>query len=221
LNAKIETKNTRDVIIRLLQERGELSVNEIAGEVGINPISVRHHLDILLAEGLISFREERHGVGRPRMVYNLTEKGLDSFPGRYTRLTNRLLDELKQSLPAPFVDRLFTQMAVDVADQRAADMQGKPLDAKLDALKEMLADEGFNVDWQAQDDGVYIREFACPYYHIGRAHPEVCTVDQTMISRVLSIPVEKIECVLGGDAHCTYVITKADLEQATQKVETS
>lgn len=221
MNAKIETRNTRESIIRLLQERGELSVNEIADEVGINPISVRHHLDILLAEGLISFREERHGVGRPRMVYNLTEKGLDSFPGRYTRLTNRLLDELKQTLPAPFVDRLFTQMALEVANQRAAEIQGQPLEAKLDALKEMLAEEGFNVECEARDNGVYIREFACPYYHIGRAHPEVCTVDQTMISRVLSIPAEKIECVLGGDTHCTYVIPKGDLEQADQKTEAS
>jgi predicted ArsR family transcriptional regulator len=51
-----------------------------------------------------------------------------------------------------------------------------------------------------------IVENSCPYYHVGQDHPEVCNVDKTMIASVLAIPVEKISCVLGGSAHCTYLI---------------
>jgi len=36
----------------------------------------------------------------------------------------------------------------------------------------------------------------------------VCTVDQTIISTVLSIPAEKIKCILHGDMHCTYLINR-------------
>jgi predicted ArsR family transcriptional regulator len=41
---------------------------------------------------------------------------------------------------------------------------------------------------------------------VGQNHPEVCSVDQTLISTILEVPATKIQCMLHGDAHCTYVI---------------
>jgi predicted ArsR family transcriptional regulator len=52
----------------------------LAKAVEINSISVRHHLTNLLAEGLIQAQKKRHGVGRPRLVYSLTETGVEKFP---------------------------------------------------------------------------------------------------------------------------------------------
>jgi hypothetical protein len=31
-------------------------------------------------------------------------------------------------------------------------------------------------------------------------------VDQTLISRMLAVPANKIQCILSGAAHCTYVV---------------
>jgi predicted ArsR family transcriptional regulator len=70
----------------------------------------------------------------------------------------------------------------------------------------LLSAEGFTIDWEKKGNQFLIHEITCPYYHIGKSHPEVCKLDQTLISTVLSIPVEKISCVLRGDTHCTYVI---------------
>jgi hypothetical protein len=36
-------------------------------------------------EGLVEGQEERHGVGRPRLVYVLTDEGMEHFPTRYMR----------------------------------------------------------------------------------------------------------------------------------------
>ena len=64
----------------------------------------------------------------------------------------------------------------------------------------------FAVEWE-KDGGQYrIHEITCPYLQIGQAHPEVCTVDQILISKMLAVPAEKVQCVLQGDAHCTYVV---------------
>jgi predicted ArsR family transcriptional regulator len=52
-------------------------------------------------EGLIAAEEERHGVGRPRLVYSLTEDGMEKFPTKYLRLTTRLLAQMKESMPGP------------------------------------------------------------------------------------------------------------------------
>ncbi|MGC8856390.1 MAG: helix-turn-helix transcriptional regulator, partial [Anaerolineae bacterium] len=90
-------KSTRDRILQTLLRRPKMTINELAEAVGINPISVRHHLTNLQMEGLITAEEERHGVGRPRLVYSLTEEGLERFPTRYLRLTTRLLAQMKES----------------------------------------------------------------------------------------------------------------------------
>ncbi len=182
------------------------TINELAEAVGINSISVRHHLNSMLADGLVSAEEERHGVGRPRLVYYLTEDGVEKFPTRYYRFTNRLLDQVKETLPAETVERLFTTMAKEVAHEYARESVNLPLDARLDLLKELLSEEGFQVEWEIESDAVHIKEISCPYFHVGQAHPEVCSIDQTLISTVLDIPAKKINCVLNGDQHCTYVI---------------
>ncbi len=203
-------KSTRDRILQTLLSHPRSTINELADAVGINAISVRHHLTSLQAESLVAAEEERHGVGRPRLVYFLTEKGLERFPTRYLRLTNRLLDQLKESMPQPTVNGLFVQMAANIAASYSSKIQSLNMEEKLNLIKELLTQEGFSVEWEKLGDVYHIREITCPYYHIGQSHPEVCSVDQTVISTVLALPVEKIECILRGDNHCTYVIPNLD-----------
>jgi DeoR family suf operon transcriptional repressor len=209
-----DMKSTRDKIVETLLNHPKSTINDLAEAVGINGISVRHHVNALLADGLVTVEEVRHGVGRPRQVYFLSEKGFEKFPTRYLQLTNRLLDQIKESLPAPMVNTLFLQMASDIAADSAQRVKSLSLEQKLEVIKELLGKEGFSVEWERRGDEYHIHEITCPYYHIGQVHPEVCTVDQTLISTVLSIPAEKIHCVLHGDAHCTYVIQSHTLSES-------
>jgi len=202
-------KSTKDKILQTLLRKPRVTINELAEAVGINAISVRHHLTNLTAEGLISADEERHGVGRPRLVYSLTEDGMEKFPTKYLRLTTRLLDQMKDSMPGPVVAKLFSQIAEDMANEYSDQMKGLSMEERLDFVKEMLAREGFTVEWEKKGSDYQIHEISCPYYQIGIAHPEVCTVDQTLISKMLALPASKVQCILDGGAHCTYVIHPA------------
>lgn len=207
--------STRDKVLRTLLTRQRCTINELAEAVGINPISVRHHVNKLEASGLVASEEERHGVGRPRLVYFLTEKGMEQFPSRYLRLTIRLLNQLKETLPAPLVGELFSQMANDLAEEYAADLDVDelPMEERLDLVRDLLNAEGFIVEWERKNDGYHIREVGCPYLHVGQSHPEVCAVDETLISNVLNVPIEKVQCVLSGDAHCTYVVSTTSSQE--------
>ena len=200
-------KSTRERILQTLVSQPRSTITDLAISVGINAISVRHHLTSLQVEGLIAAEEERHGVGRPRLIYYLTEKGLERFPTRYFRLTNRLLDQIKGSLPEPVVQKLFVQMANEMASKYLNRAQVLPIEEKLNLVKEILAQEGFQVEWEKAGEQYLVHEITCPYYHVGQIHPEVCAVDQTLISAMLSLPTEKSNCVLRGDAHCTYVVS--------------
>jgi DeoR family transcriptional regulator, suf operon transcriptional repressor len=199
-------KSTRERVLETLLTHQRCTINEIAFAVEINPISVRHHITKLQADGLVDSAEERHGVGRPRRVYYLSENGREHFPTRYLRLTLRILEQLKETVPQPLINQLFTQIAKDLAADHAPELEGLSMEQRLNIVKKLLTNEGFTVDWERNGDYYQIRESNCPYFHVGQNYPEVCSVDQVLISSVLSIPAEKIQCMLQGDAHCTYIV---------------
>ncbi len=199
-------KSTRDRILQTLPRQPRTTINQLAVAVGINPISVRHHLTNLQVEGLVTAEEERHGVGRPRLVYFLTETGMERFPTRYLRLTTRLLAQMKETMPAPVVSKLFAEMADGLAHEYADQMTGMSMEERLELAKSLLTEEGFTVEWEKQGSQYHIHEITCPYLQVGQDHPEVCTVDQTLISKMLAVPAEMVECILKGDVHCTYVV---------------
>ncbi len=197
---------TRDRLLQLLLTRPRRTVKELAAELGINPISVRHHLTRLEAEGLIASEEERHGVGRPRRVYYLTPLGLERFPSRYVQFTIRLLQQLKETLPPDMVGQLFAQMARQMAEDYTPALEDLTLEERLDFLAQLLQREGFTVEWEREKDRYVLREISCPYLHIGQSHREICAVDETLIAAMLNIPASRVQCILDGDHVCTYVI---------------
>ena len=203
--------STRERVLNTLLTNPRSTINDLAESVGINPISVRHHISKLEAEGLVTSDEELHGVGRPRRVYFLTEDGVEKFPTRYMRLTLRLLEQLKETMPEQAVQQLFETMAEDLVENYTGSGQtdGFSIEQRLDLLQKTLTQEGFNVEWEKQGAAYHIREVNCPYLHVSQNHPEVCSVDQTLISAFLDVPAEKVSCVLHGDAHCTYVVPES------------
>lgn len=204
------TKTTRDRIVEFLLYNQQCSIIELAEAVDISPISVRHHITKLLADGLVTSEEEKQGVGRPRLIYSLTEAGLELFPSRYLHLTLRLLQQLKNTLPKPIVSDLFSHMAVEMVAEYEDEVIDLPMEQRLDLVKTLLNKEGFTVEWEQEGEDYLIHEISCPYYHIGQSHPEVCSVDKTLLSSILAIPVKQVKCVLEGDARCTYLVSNPD-----------
>lgn len=201
---------TRDLVLRTLRARGNCTVRQLADAAGVSPVSVRHHLSSLQADDLVKAEEVKHGVGRPYHLFSLTEKALEMYPGRYLRLTNRLLDEVKDHISEDLLSQLFSGVATAMADEYAAQLAGLPLHDRLPRLMQMLAAEGFDAEYEWRDDRVIIREFGCPYLQVGRQHPEVCAVDTHFIATALDLPVDRVKCLLDGDTHCTFSLRVVD-----------
>jgi DeoR family suf operon transcriptional repressor len=212
---KEETISTREKIIRILANRRNNTINELAEAVGINPISVRHHITKLEAEGMVDSNEERHGVGRPRRKYFLTEAGMELFPSRYLTLSTRLLEQLKETLPEKALNEIIRKLAGGMAQELTADIQIEGLNhaERMALLQSLLTSEGFTVEIRQEGDRVLIHETSCPYYHVGQEHHEVCMLDETLIHTILGTPVEQIQCMLDGDGLCTYEAPIIPLEE--------
>lgn len=207
------TEPTKEKIILELRNRGQLTVSEISDAVRITPIAVRHHLSSLQAEGMIEVREERHGVGRPRQIYKLTPQALDRNPARLVLFANLLLDQLKEHLPAETVKTLLMDVAFCMAAEWKEELVPLPLPQKLNRLAELLTQEGFVARVEQAGPGRYcLTELACPYSRISLSHPDICAVDEAMISRALGMPVERTSCIRSGSEVCSFLIGVDDEE---------
>lgn len=201
-------KSTRERVLESLSAHPRATIVEVAEKVGINAISVRHHLTHLLADGLVMAEEERHGVGRPHMVYLLSEKGMEHFPTGYIRLTANLLDQLKNTLSREKLNEVFRSMADNLAEEYKNDLSNLGLEQKLELLTQVMAREGFDIQWKKVGDQYEIREVSCPFYRVGKQHPEVCVFDRSLIARILSIPPEKIQTTRMTDALCSFMVSE-------------
>jgi len=205
-------KSTREKVLQTLVSNPRSTIVEIASSVGINAISVRHHLTSLQASSLVSAEEERHGVGRPRLVYFLTEKGMEKFPTRYFRLTNNLLGQIKETLPEQEVKDIFRKMAEKISQEYKPVLKSLKFEEKLDLVKSVMAKEGYELNWEKSGNTYSISEGSCPFYQIGREHPEICLFDKSLIANLLTIPENKIKHIKMGDNICAFVIERADIE---------
>ena len=93
---------SRDSILAIIRRNDGASVDVLADGVVLAPATVRRHVDILERDGLIDHIEVRRPTGRPRHVFDLTEKGHDSVPKDYSRLLNELVQDIKNIAASVF-----------------------------------------------------------------------------------------------------------------------
>ena len=173
--------STRDTILQTIKAYPKANVDALADAASVSPVTVRHHLNALQAEGLIRAESVRRKVGRPYYVYSLSEKGQELFPKRYVRLTSRLLDELKIHLPTQAFNDVLSNVVDSVLEEHRGEFEHLQVEDRLDYLVKLLADEGFLAHWEKTEEGYLVTEFSCPYISLGETHSEICTIDKKLI----------------------------------------
>jgi predicted ArsR family transcriptional regulator len=209
-------RDTRWGILQHLRESGQASAQELSKALGMSPVSIHYHLNVLQREGLVEPQPVRRSVGRPHYVYSLRASARELFPQSYHRLADRLLDELKLRLNEQSISELFARIANDIASEYAPALEGKTLDQKVEALIELLGEEGFLARVEKVGGQFRLTQYGCPYYYVVERHPEVCELDLNLISATLLTPVEREGCVLSGDDVCTFVV-RAESQDRREK----
>ncbi len=204
--------STRDLVLKNLLEKQRVTINVLADALKINPISVRHHIGKLEAGGFVESESERHGVGRPRSVYFLTEKGRELFPSRMIRLTSNLINQLKQTLPKSSVDQIFKDLGSNFQNGEKTNLEKMTLEERLSWIDQRLTSEGFGVTIERTPEEIRIHETSCPYFHVVQEHSEVCVIDQEFINSTLETKSTRTTCLVDGDSQCTYVIPISDIQ---------
>jgi predicted ArsR family transcriptional regulator len=199
-------KSTREKIMQTLLAFPGSTINDLAETVGINGISVRHHLTSLEADDLVTSAEERHGVGRPHLVYSLTDKGLEQFPTSYLRLSRKLLEQLRQHMSSQEIEDMFENIGVEIAESYSQETKDKSLEERMRLLQPVLMKEGFITELKKNGQTYSLSSLSCPYYRIAPDHPEVCALDNALIQTFLDAPIIIESCIFKNADRCIYQI---------------
>ncbi len=175
----------RQRILQVIRERGKATVAELAEVLGMAPVSVRHHLDILQGDGLICVDgvRRRSGAGRPQHVYTLTPEASRFFPKNYDEVMHHLLEELKATLSPEAVDTLLQH----VAQRMTADYREESGKTPVEELLRFLSDRGYMPRIEEAGEGDVLHITNCPYADIVTKHEELCRLDAYLISRLLNL----------------------------------
>ena len=197
----------RKHILEILKERGGASVSELADDLGMAPVSVRHHLDILQGQGMVIIPRvrRRRTVGRPQQIYTLTDAAVEQFPNNFRLLTSEVLNEVKAMVSAKELLEIFERIALRTAQDAPAPKPGQTSEERLTEIVDFLSGRGYLPRWEKDEEGGYLLHISnCPYAGVSVDHPEICHMDITLTQTLMGSKPERRCRIAGGDLRCTY-----------------
>jgi predicted ArsR family transcriptional regulator len=165
----------RQKVLAFLNKNRSASAREIARAVKMSAATVRHHLRVLTGDGRleISTVRRRDGRGRPEKVYSLPPAALGH---NLSALGDAVLTEAGFSVR---MEALAKRLAGE------ADFSGHQLARRLNLTVEKLNQMNYHARWEAGPQGPRLIFGHCPYTAIIANHPELCRMDETLLSELM------------------------------------
>jgi len=211
-------ERTRDEVMHLLQNRGECTVAELAERIGVSEGSIRRHMDLLVAEGLVDARLVRLPRGRPAARYSLSEAGEEQRSAvHYSRLLDRIYPALASLGEADVagldgsgvLDRLFVELGEARARDHAFQVRAERLDERVAQVTAAMREEGILSDVTDEGDAFRLHNVGCPYRSCAEDHSAPCDADRRTIELLIGLPVVQLSTVASGSDSCEYLVVKA------------
>ena len=162
---------------RVLQELSysSKSMEDLSELLGINKNAVKEHMDSLIAKGYVKYDFKHAQAGRPKKVFDLTEKGMDLFPKRYAALASLLMNEIRGEMGDETLNRLLAGVADKLVKNYAvSDLKlndGTSEESKLAKLRlfvESLNKMGYSARLVVEGGSVKIVRYNCIFYDLAK-----------------------------------------------------
>jgi DeoR family suf operon transcriptional repressor len=196
-------------LVTALKHAGEATAEDLAAQLGVTVSAVRQQLDGLAADGLVAWRREVRGRGRPFHLYRLTRAAEPLFPKAYGGLTNELLGYIGDADPS-LVDDLFDrrrQRRLEGAQARLATM-GDDFAARVAEVARILDEDGYLAGFEAMPDGTYrIVEHNCAVLDVAERYGQACSSEIAFLRQALpDARIERVSHMIAGAHSCAYEV---------------
>jgi predicted ArsR family transcriptional regulator len=207
LDKEYNMQSTRQEILEILKEERQATVEDLADRLELTPMTIRHHLNVLQAQNLVVAAKVRRSqkVGRPRLVYTLTDAADSLFPHNYAQLARHLVSEVKETMGADGTQAIFRRVADRVAREAPPPVEGQGFEDRLRQVADFLETQGFVTRWDRSEEGYVLTNVNCPYRHVSKEHGELCIMDTELISQLLGVEPER-RSTGEADAPCAFIM---------------
>jgi predicted ArsR family transcriptional regulator len=199
----------RRAILVHLRRAGPSAPDAIAAALGASRSGVAQQLRALDIAGLVTRTAVRHGVGRPRHLYDVTPDAQTLFPSNYDGLATGLLAAIVEVGGDALVEEVFAARRRQAEARLRAEIEAAlPAGASLeDRVRELarLQDElGYLAE--ARTDGGQLRliEHNCAVLDVARASPLACQAELELFQDILGTDVRRERHIASGDRCCEY-----------------
>lgn len=196
-------------ILTVLKRRGALTVREMAACFRMSYMGVKQHCLDLEKEGYLDTWRRPGRVGRPEMLYRLTDRAQQLFPGGENALALGVLDAVQQSYgPAAPTKILFGIFAQWTETYRKKLSGAVDLEARATMLVGLREEEGYLCELLRGGDspGLRIVEYHSPIEALLRRFPILARLEREMFERVLGCPVRREEEARPGFYRCAFLL---------------
>ena len=197
-------KGPRGEVLVQLKRLQPLTAKDLAGRLGVSLNAVRHHLKELEAEGLVRYERENRGVGAPVFIYRLSAAGEALFPRRYEEALKGLLDHLVEREGREVAVGLLQSYFGTIARRLASSVKDSPAEERLQAVAQVLSDEGYMAEGTVTESGGILTEHNCAILSVAERFPEICAAEARFLAEVLKAEVARREHILSGCTTCEY-----------------
>nr|WP_040340287.1 metalloregulator ArsR/SmtB family transcription factor [Fictibacillus macauensis] len=199
--------STRSVIVQMLKRQKDLTVTQMAGELGVTEMAVRRHLHALEKDALIEATLVRQPMGRPLSVYRLSEEAEEQFPRNYAGLTLEFMQDFQDIAGNDVVDDLFARRESRLYEQYAPRMAHTTFEDQVAELTAIVNEAGYMAEWEKTDAHYEIKEFNCPIAKVADHYEQACHCELSLFKKLLGTTrVERTECLAKGGSCCKYRI---------------
>src|SRR5258705_1271612 len=180
----------RDILVQLRRE-GPSSPEHIATALHASRTGVLQQLRSLESSGLVDRRTVRHGVGRPRHLYDVTPGAQVAFPSNYDALAAGLIaaigavggDELISEV-FDIRRQLIVQQVRSRLDERLP--PGASLEARVRELAVIQDEQGYLSNAEIDDDGTLrLRQCNCAIFGVAAQSSSPCDAELQLVRDVL------------------------------------
>ncbi len=211
----VDSVGTRERLLSLLLSLGPSTTTVLADRLQVSPAAVRRHLDVLVADGTVTAREDRRpvlrGRGRPARRYALTDAGHAAGPSAYDDLALGALRFLAQQSGG--VEAFAQARAAEMQDRYADRLDGAP--DRTAALAEALAEDGYAATVTPHGAGVQLCQHHCPVQHVAAEFPQLCEAETAALGRLLDVHVQRLATIAHGDGVCTTFVPLSTTSSST------
>src|SRR5689334_13384364 len=203
----------REILLHLRRD-GPSTPDQLAVAIGASRTGVLQQLRALEATRFVTRQTVRHGVGRPRHLYELTGDAQELFPSNYDGLAAGLLAAIGAVGGQDLVEQVFQARRRQIGERVRRKLDARvgpeaPLTDRVRALAVLQDEQGYLADAVLDADGtIRLREHNCAILDVARGEPNACEAELQLFRDVLGVDVVRDTHIASGDRCCSYRIVE-------------